>query len=71
MCHVKAFNGMKNFIFFGIGFAVVPWIELDGLIAVSSILAGMLFFVDSFAILVYMFGKHLRVRDGQLKIFPF
>ena len=62
---------MKNFIFFGIGFSVVPWIQLDGLIAVSSILAGMLFFVDSLAVLVYIFGKRLRVRDGQLKIFPF
>ncbi|KAJ9604691.1 hypothetical protein H2200_010805 [Cladophialophora chaetospira] len=66
-----AFNGMKNFIFFGIGFAVVPWVELNGLIAVSSILAEMLFVVDSLAIVVHMFGKPLRVRDGKLKIFPF
>lgn len=62
---------MKNLIFFGIGFAVVPWIELDGLIAVSSILAAMLVFVDSLAILIYFFGKRMRRRDGKLKIFPF
>lgn len=62
---------MKNFIFFGIGFAVVPWIELDGLIAVSSILAAMLVFVDSLVILIYFFGKRIKARDGKLKIFPF
>jgi hypothetical protein len=62
---------MKNFIFFGIGFAVVPWVELDGLIAVSSILAAMLMFVDSLAVLVYFCGKRMRARDARLKVFPF
>jgi hypothetical protein len=67
----KTFNGTKNLIFFAIGFAIVPWVKQNGLIAVFCILAAILFVVDLGAVVVYLFGKRARARDGRLRIFPF
>jgi hypothetical protein len=54
-----------------VGFAVIPWIDRNGIVAVFCILAAMMFAVYvSFAFL-YIFGKSLRKGDAQKKIFLF
>jgi hypothetical protein len=62
---------MKQFITFALGFGVQPWVNTDGLIAVFCIFAGLLVFVDLWAIFFYIYGKRLRARDAKLKIFLF
>jgi len=62
---------MKNFIFFGIGFAIVPWVKRDGMIGCFSIFVGILFAIDCLAIVIWLYGKRLRLMDTKLKIFPF
>ncbi|KAH8816731.1 major facilitator superfamily domain-containing protein [Xylogone sp. PMI_703] len=65
------FTGMKNFLYFGIGFGIEPWVEKDGLIAVFSIFAGIVFLFDVASVLVWYYGKRLRVKDTAKKIIPF
>jgi hypothetical protein len=45
--------------------------ETNGLIAMFCTLAAIVIVVDSGAIFLYIYGKRLRARDGQLKIFLF
>ncbi|KAH8816701.1 major facilitator superfamily domain-containing protein [Xylogone sp. PMI_703] len=65
------FNGFKNFVSFGVGFAVFPWIDRDGIIAVFCILAALVAIIDSSVIFIYIFGKRLRAREAQLRILLF
>ncbi len=65
------FNGFKNFFSFAVGFAVFPWIERDGIVAVFCILAALVFVIDGSVIFIYFFGKKLRKREGRLRIFLF
>lgn len=44
--------GFKSLISFAIGFAVVPWLELDRLIAVFCILAALVLVLDA-SIIIY------------------
>jgi hypothetical protein len=56
---------------FGVGFGVVPWLELNGVVTVFGILTGLVLFIDAFVLVIYFYGKRLRQRDTRLKIFPF
>ena len=56
---------------FAIGFAVVPWLEKDGLITVFCVLAALVFTIDASAVVIYLYGKRFRQRDARLKIFLF
>jgi hypothetical protein len=56
---------------FAVGFAVVPWLETDGLVAVFCILAALVFVIDASAVGIYFYGKRLRQRDARLKVFLF
>lgn len=67
----KLLNGFKNFISFAVGFAVIPWIDRNGIVAVFCILAAMMFAVYASFAFLYIFGKNLRKRDAQKKIFLF
>ncbi|KIW90070.1 uncharacterized protein Z519_09501 [Cladophialophora bantiana CBS 173.52] len=69
-CRVT-FNGFKNLVSFAVGFAVVPWLELDGVVAVFVILAVLVVVIDASALRIYLFGKKLRQRDTRLRIFLF
>lgn len=62
---------MKQFITFGLGFGVQPWVDRDGIIAVFCIFAGLIVLVDSCAIILYFYGQRLRGRDARLKLFIF
>lgn len=65
------FNGFKNFVGFGIGFAAVPWLEKDGLLAMFCILAALVFVIDGSGIFVYFYGKRMRAWFSRKKIFIF
>lgn len=67
----QTFNGFKNLVSFAVGFAVIPWLELDGIVAVFVILAVLVVVLDASALVIYIFGKKLRQRDARLKIFLF
>jgi hypothetical protein len=60
--------GFKNILSFGIGFGVVPWLELDGVIAVFWILAAMIIVMNTFAVVVWKWGKTLRKLDGPKRV---
>ncbi|KIW12694.1 hypothetical protein PV08_09972 [Exophiala spinifera] len=65
------FNGFKNLVSFAVGFAVVPWLELDGIVTVFIILAVLVVVIDAAVLVIYFFGKKLRQRDARLRIFLF
>ncbi|OAG40130.1 hypothetical protein AYO21_05608 [Fonsecaea monophora] len=65
------FNGFKNLVSFAVGFAVVPWLQANGLVAVFCILAALVFVIDASVVVIYMYGKRLRQRDSRLKVFHF
>ncbi|KAK5043067.1 hypothetical protein LTR13_000838 [Exophiala sideris] len=65
------FNGFKNLVSFAIGFAVIPWLERDGLVTVFCILAALVFVIDMSVLIIYLWGKKLRQRDARLKVFHF
>jgi hypothetical protein len=67
----KLFNGFKNFVSFAVGFAVIPWIDRNGIVAVFCILAAMIFVAYASFAFLYIFGKSLRKGDAQKKIFLF
>jgi hypothetical protein len=60
----KLFNGFKNFVSFAVGFAVIPWIDRNGIVAVFCILAAMIFVVYASFAFLYIFGKSLRKGDA-------
>ncbi|KAK6373736.1 hypothetical protein LTS17_008229 [Exophiala oligosperma] len=65
------FNGFKNLVSFAIGFAVVPWLEQNGVVTVFCILAALVLAIDAAVVTIYLYGKKLRQRDSRLKIFLF
>jgi hypothetical protein len=62
---------MKNFVYFGIGFGIEPWVERNGLIAVFCIFSALTFTFDASGIFVWYFGKRLRAKDTMKKIVTF
>lgn len=68
---IQQFNGFKNFVTFGVGFGIVPWVEKDGPVAMFCILAALIVVIDAGALPLYIYGKRLRQRDGQIRIFWF
>ncbi|EXJ70650.1 uncharacterized protein A1O5_05640 [Cladophialophora psammophila CBS 110553] len=63
--------GFKSIVSFAIGFAVVPWLKLNGIIPVFCILSAMVIVVDAFAMVIYIWGKRLRERDARLRVLAF
>lgn len=67
----QTFNGFKNLVSFAVGFAVVPWIEQNGIVTVFCVLAALVFAIDASVVVIYWHGKKFRQRDARLKIFMF
>lgn len=56
---------------FGLGFGVIPWLELDGIVGVFGILVGLVLVIDAAVIVIYFYGKRFRRMDTRRKIFLF
>jgi hypothetical protein len=67
----QAFNGLKQVIVTAVTFGIAPWLERDGDITVFCVLAAMVFVVDSGWLILFFYGKKLRKRDSNMKLFFF